>query len=71
MSEKSKILKYKVVNTNIDKKFIGKNLDLEKVKSKGRPGSERKPDSKSRMTLNKLAKIVTDGFVNVNHQLIT
>ena len=35
MSKKTKVLKYKVVNTNIDKKFIGKNLDLEKVKAKG------------------------------------
>ena len=69
MSEKSKILKYKVVNTNIDKKFIGKNLDLEKVKSKDRPSGRRKPNSKSRMTLDKLARIVTDGFVNVNHRI--
>ena len=28
MSKKTKVLKYNVVNTNIDKKFIGKNLDL-------------------------------------------
>ena len=34
MHEKSKVLKYKVVNTNIDKKFISKNLNLKKVKSK-------------------------------------
>ena len=69
MSKKSKILKYKVVNTNIDKKFIGKNLDLEKVKSNGKAGGEGKPNSKSRMTLDKLAKIVTNGFVNVNHRI--
>ncbi|MBQ6280019.1 MAG: hypothetical protein IJK72_00955 [Mycoplasma sp.] len=63
MSKKSKVLKYKVVNTNIDKKFIGKNLDLERVKSKGGPGDGgRKPGSKNKMTLDKLAKIVTDGF---------
>ena len=37
MSKKTKVLKYKVVNTNIDKKFIGKNLDLERVKAKGGP----------------------------------
>lgn len=44
MSKKAKVLKYKVVNTNIDKKFIGKNLDLERVKSKDGPGhSGRKP----------------------------
>ena len=78
MSKKSKVLKYKVVNTNIDKKFIGKNLDLEKVKAKGGPGGDggRKPGSTNKITLaklsdkvdnltdnlNKLAKIVTDGF---------
>ena len=63
MSKKAKVLKYKVVNTNIDKKFIGKNLDLERVKSKGGPGDGgRKPGSKNKMTLDKLAKIVTDGF---------
>jgi hypothetical protein len=38
MSKKIKVLKYKVVNTNIDKKFIGKNLDVERVKSKTDPG---------------------------------
>ena len=44
MSKKSKVLKYKVVNTNIDKKFIGKNIDLERVKSKDGPGvGGRKP----------------------------
>ena len=59
MSKKTKVLKYKVVNTNIDKKFIGKNLDLERVKSSD---GGRKPGSKNKMTLDKLAKIVTDGF---------
>jgi hypothetical protein len=44
MSKKTKVLKYKIVNTNIDKKFIGKNLDLEKVKSKtGHGDGGRKP----------------------------
>jgi hypothetical protein len=78
MSKKTKVLKYKVVNTNIDKKFIGKNLDLERVKSKTGLGGDdgRKPGSKNKITLaklsdkvdnltdnlNKLAKIVTDGF---------
>ena len=77
MSKKTKVLKYKVVNTNIDKKFIGKNLDLERVKAKGGPGDGGiKPGSTNKITLsklsdkvdnltnnlNKLAKIVTDGF---------
>ena len=48
MSKKSKVLKYKVVNTNIDKKFIGKNLDLERVKSKGGPGDGGRKPPKSK-----------------------
>ena len=40
MSKKTKVLKYKVVNTNIDKKFIGKNLDFERIKSKDGPGND-------------------------------
>ena len=31
---KDKIIKYKVANTNIDKRFINKELDLQIVKSK-------------------------------------
>jgi len=45
MSKKTKVLKYKVVNTNIDKKFIGKNIDLERVKAKGGPTT--KPRAKA------------------------
>ena len=37
MSKNNKIVKYKVINTNIDKKFIGEDLDLQKIKSKSRP----------------------------------
>jgi len=40
MSKKVKVLKYKVVNTNIDKKFIGKQVTVEKIKSKGGPGGD-------------------------------
>ena len=44
MSKNNKVVKYKVINTNIDKKFIGKDLDLQKVKSKGgSDGGGRKP----------------------------
>ena len=50
MSKKTKVLKYKVVNTNIDKKFIGKNLDLERVKAKGGPGGDRTPPKKQKST---------------------
>ena len=91
MSKNTKVVKYKVVNTNIDKKFIGKDLDLQKVKSKGGNGDgRRKPGSTNKITLaklsdkvdtlannlnavtnnlDKLAKIVTDGFANVNHRI--
>ena len=78
MGKNNKVVKYKVISTNIDKKFIGKDLDLQKVKAKGCPGSDggRKPGSTNKITLsklskkvdnltdnlNKLAKIVTDGF---------
>ena len=63
MSKSTKVIKYKIVNTNVDKKFIGKNLDLQEIKSKGdsRDGG-RKPGTKNKMTLGKLAKIVIDGF---------
>ena len=50
MSKKTKVLKYKVVNTNIDKKFIGRNLDLERVKTKGGPGNDRTPPKKQKST---------------------
>ena len=71
MSKKTKVLKYKVVNTNIGKKFIGKNLDLERIKSKSGPGGDggRILGSKNKITLAKLAeqmvdltKTVKDGF---------
>ena len=45
MSKKIKVLKYKVANTNIGKKFIGKNIDLERVKSKSEPTT--KPRTKA------------------------
>ena len=69
MSKNNKVVKYKVINTNIDKKFIGKDLDLQKVKSKGGNGDGRKPGSTNKITLAKLAeqmsdltKTVKDGF---------
>ena len=37
MAKNNTVVKYKVINTNIDKKFIDKDLDLQKVKSKSRP----------------------------------
>ncbi len=40
---KNKSAKYKITDTNIDKKFIGKQVTVEKVKSKGGPGGGRKP----------------------------
>lgn len=42
---KNKSAKYKITDTDIDKKFIGKQVTVEKVKAKGGPGSDggRKP----------------------------
>lgn len=82
---KNKSAKYKITDTDIDKKFIGKQVTVKKVKSNGGPGSggERKPGSTNKITLaklsdkvdtlannlnavtnnlDKLTKIVTDGF---------
>ena len=42
MSKNNKVVKYKVVNTNIDKKFIGKDLDLQKVRANGVPTTKSK-----------------------------
>ena len=42
MSKNNKVVKYKVVNTNIDKKFIGKDLDLQKVRANGGPTTKSK-----------------------------
>ena len=82
---KNKSAKYKITDTDIDKKFIGKQVTVEKIKSKGSPGGDggRKPGSTNKITLSKLsdkvdnltdnldklAKIVTDGFANVNHRI--
>ena len=78
MSKNGKLLKYEVINTKKDKKLIGEVFDFKKVKAKGGPGGDggRKPGSTNKITLsklsdkvdnltdnlNKLAKIVTDGF---------
>ena len=42
---KYKIAKYKITDTDIDKKFIGKQVTVEKIKANGGPGSDggRKP----------------------------
>ena len=45
---KNKSAKYKITDTDIDKKFIGKNLDLERVKSKGGPGDGGRKPPKSK-----------------------
>ena len=67
---KNKSAKYKITDTDIDKKFIGKQVTVEKVKSKGGNGDGgRKPGSTNKITLAKLAeqmadltKTVKDGF---------
>ena len=68
MSKNNKVVKYKVINTNIDKKFIGKDLDLQKVKSKGGSGSDggRKPGSTNKITLAKLSNKVDTLANNLN-----
>ncbi len=68
MSKNNKVVKYKVINTNIDKKFIGKDLDLQKVKSKGGSGSDggRKPGSTNKITLTKLSNKVDTLANNLN-----
>ena len=40
---KHKIAKYKITDTDIDKKIIGKQVTVEKVKSKGGPSGGKKP----------------------------
>jgi len=68
MSKNNKVVKYKVINTNIDKKFIGKDLDLQKVKSKGGSGGDggRKPGSTNKITLTKLSDKVDTLANNLN-----
>ena len=71
MSKKTKVLKYKVVNTNIDKKFIGKNLDLERVKSKGGfvEDGGRKPPKKQKSTRDLLIEFMGEQRVFNKQQL--
>ena len=78
-------IKYKIDDAKKNKNLINDEIKLSRVKSKGGPGSDdgRKPGSTNKITLsklsdkvdnltdnlNKLAKIVTDGFANVNHRI--
>ena len=56
-------IKYKIEDAKKNKNLINDEIKLSRVKSKGGPGDGgRKPGSKNKMTLDKLAKIVTDGF---------
>ena len=45
---KHKIAKYKIIDTNIDKKFIGKQVVVEKIMSKGSSGNNNKKPAKSK-----------------------
>ena len=54
-------IKYKIDDAKKNKNLINDEIKLSRIKSKGRPGG-RKPGNKNKMTLDKLAKIVTDGF---------
>ena len=62
-------IKYKIDDAKKNKNLINDEIKLSRVKSKGGPGGGRKPGNKNKMTLDKLAKIVTDGFANVNHRI--
>jgi len=55
-------IKHKIDDAKKNKNLINDEINLSRVKSKGGPGSGRKPGNKNKMTLDKLAKIVTDGF---------
>ena len=55
-------IKYKIDDAKKNKNLINDEIKLSRVKSKGGPGGRRKPGTKNKMTLDKLAKIVTDGF---------
>ena len=55
-------VKYKIDDAKKNKNLINDEIKLSRVKSKGGPGGRRKPGNKNKMTLDKLAKIVTDGF---------
>ena len=64
-------IKYKIDDAKKNKNLINDEIKLSRVKAKGGSGGDggRKPGSKNKMTLDKLAKIVTDGFANVNHRI--
>ena len=47
---KNKSAKYKITDTDIDKKFIGKQVTVEKIKAKGGPGNDRTPPKKQKST---------------------
>ena len=56
-------IKYKIEDAKKNKNLINDEIKLSRVKTKGGPcDGGRKPGSKNKMTLDKLAKIVTDGF---------
>ena len=69
-------IKYKIDDAKKNKNLINDEIKLSRIKSRGGPDGGRKPGTKNKMTLdklsnkvdgltnnlNKLAKIVTDGF---------
>ena len=55
-------IKYKIDDAKKNKNLINDEIKLSRIKSKVGPGDGRKPGNKNKMTLDKLAKIVTDGF---------
>ena len=57
---KNKSARYKITDTNIDKKFIGKQVTVEKVKSKGSLGNNRTPPKKQRSTRDLLIEFMSE-----------
>ena len=51
-------IKYKIDDAKNNKNLINDEIKLSRIKSKDGPGGGRKPGSKNKMTLDKLAKIV-------------
>ena len=47
---KNKSAKYKIADIDIDEKFIGKQVTVEKIKAKGGPSNNRIPPKKQKST---------------------
>ena len=58
---KNKSAKYKITDTDLDKKFISKQITVEKIKSKGGPGgNDRTPSKKQKSTRDLLIEFMDE-----------